>query len=295
MAELRVRVPAKINLHLEVLGRRADGFHELRTLFQSVDLYDEVVAEAAPDGVLELEVEPSGAVDAGADNLVLRAARSLWEAVGARPGARLRLCKGIPVGGGLGGGSADAAASLVLLDRLWRLGLGRARIRQIAAGLGSDVPFFLHGGLALGVGRGEEVYELPDVRELGLLMALPGTVVPTAEVYRALDAQLTWKTFDSNVYAFTAGWMEDLPWSRLRNDLQPVVLDGWPAVAEAMAAMSRCGGLHAAVTGSGSAVFALFADPEAAREAAAAARGPWRLHVGKTLSRHRAGLEIKEG
>ena len=91
MAELRVRVPAKINLHLEVLGRRADGFHELRTLFQSVDLYDEVVAEAAPDGVLELEVEPSGAVDAGADNLVLRAARSLWEAVGARPGARLRL------------------------------------------------------------------------------------------------------------------------------------------------------------------------------------------------------------
>ncbi len=294
MAELRVRVPAKINLHLEVLGRRADGFHELRTLLQSVDLFDEIAAEAAPDGILELEVEPSGAVGADDDNLVLKAARSLWEATGVRPGAHLRLRKGIPVGGGLGGGSADAAAVLVLLDRLWGLGLDKGRLGEVAAALGSDVPFFLHGGLALGTGRGEEVYELPDLGELGLLLALPRVAVSTAEVYRGLDARLTWKTFDSSVYAFTAGRTESLPWRELHNDLQPVVVAGWREVAEALAGLSRCGGLHAAVTGSGSAVFALFADSGTAQKAAAAAAGPWQLHVGRTLRRREARLEVRE-
>ena len=152
---LMVRVPAKINIHLEVVGRRPDGFHELRTLFQSVGLWDTLCGWPAEEGLLELEIEPEGVVGSGPDNLVLRAARALWQETGRRPGARLRLAeKEIPVGGGMGGGSADAAGALMLLNQLWSLGLPTADLRRLAADLGSDVPFFLHGGFALGVGRG---------------------------------------------------------------------------------------------------------------------------------------------
>ena len=124
MSRQAVTAPAKINLHLRILGPRPDGYHQVSTLLQSIDLADEVSAEPAPDGVLELRVEPEGMVTSGEDNLVLRAASLLRERTGAGSGARIRLEKRIPVGAGLGGGSADAAATLVLLDELWHLQLG---------------------------------------------------------------------------------------------------------------------------------------------------------------------------
>jgi len=293
MNALEVRAPAKVNLHLQVLGLRPDGFHEVRTLLQSVDLFDEITAEPAADGVLDLVVEPEGAVGCGEDNLVLRAARRLWQVAGKRPGARLRLRKRIPVGAGLGGGSADAAAALVVLERLWSLGLGPAELQGAAAELGSDVPFFLYGGTALGVGRGEEIYPLPDLPELGVLIVFPGGLVPTAEVYRRLERRLTWEAPEATVYAFAAGLAGPPRWSDLRNDLEATVVDGWPAVAEALDRLGAGGPLHRAVTGAGGAVFGVFDSPEAAELAASEGDGEWQ-HTGATLGRERAALTVKE-
>ena len=203
MTRLAISAPAKINLHLQILGKRADGYHELRTLFQSIDLSDELYASPAADESLELRVEPEGAVTGDEENMVLRAAAALRERSGAVAGASLELHKRIPVAGGLGGGSADAAATLVLLDRLWDLGLEVPDLVDLAACLGSDVPFFLHGGLAVGVGRGEEVYPLPDLESFDLIVATPRLQVPTAEVFERLAPQLTSSGLDATVYALS--------------------------------------------------------------------------------------------
>jgi 4-diphosphocytidyl-2-C-methyl-D-erythritol kinase len=287
MSSLCVSAAAKINLHLQVVGRRPDKYHELRTLFQSIDLWDELWAEPATDGCLALEVEPEGAVDVEG-NLVLHAARELWQRVGSRPGARLRLVKRIPVGAGLGGGSADAAAALVLLDRMWSLGLDSAELHERAAKLGSDVPFFLVGGLALGVGRGEEVIPLPDLAEMGVLVAVPDVEIATPDVYGRLAPSLTWSAPDATVYAFAAGLLEAVPWQDFRNDLQPVVLEGWPKVAEMVCDLRRCDPVHWAVTGSGSAAFAVFRSRDEAVAAAGLLEGRWRVHAGSILTRARA-------
>ncbi len=295
MSRLAIRAPAKINLHLEVLGRRPDGFHELRTLLQSIDLADELFAELAPDNELALSVRPREVAPDGDDNLVMRAARALWQASQRQPGARLELVKRVPAGAGLGGGSADAAAALVLLDRLWRLELGLERLLELAAGIGSDVPFFLLGGLALGVGRGSEVYPLPDLATLGLVLLTPRLAVPTPEVYRRLDAPGEWRPADPTVYAYVAGILGEPPWSRLRNDLEPVVVRDWPEVGEALDRLgSLCETVRCAVTGSGSAVYALFERPGAATAAAESLTGGWRVHVGRTLGRDRARLAVEE-
>ncbi len=291
---LEVAAAAKVNLHLEVLGRRPDGYHEVRTLLQSVDWYDDLEAEAAHEGELNLEVEPDGAAPTGDDNLVLRAARLLWASCGSRPGARLRLVKRIPSGGGLGGGSADAAAALVLLDRLWSLGVPPEVLHSLAAMLGSDVPFFLHGGLALGVGRGDEVYPLPDLREpLHVVIAAPPVEVPTAEVYGRLEQELTWRSREASVYAFTAGLIGEPRWERFRNDLQPVVLGGWEIVANVVHTLRACDPLMTAVTGSGAAAFALFREYAEAARAATAVGGGCRVHLGLTLGRSSALLEVR--
>jgi 4-diphosphocytidyl-2-C-methyl-D-erythritol kinase len=305
-SRVRIAVPAKINLHLQVLGRRDDGFHEVRTLLQSIDLLDHIEVEALDgaeaDGealkeggpAIQLEVSPADAAPSDETNLVIQAARALQEATGCRRGARIRLKKAIPAGAGLGGGSADAAATLVALDRLWGLGLDRLKIHRIAARLGSDVPFFLIGGLALGVGRGEEVYPLPDIPELALLVALPQIHVSTAEVYRRLN-KLTWDPIGFSVYGFSAGLRSGMPWSDQRNDLQPIVLEGWPQLGEVLTALERRYPVRAGVTGSGAALFALFASRREAERAVAEitrteAGNGTRFHIGRTLGRAEATI-----
>lgn len=291
---LGVAAPAKLNLHLEVLGRRPDGYHEVRTLLQSIDWYDHLEAEVAVGGELSLEVEPEGAAPPGDDNLVLRAARLLWDACGSRPGARLRLVKRVPSGGGLGGGSADAAAALVLLDRLWTLGVPPEVLHGLAARLGSDVPFFLHGGLALGVGRGDEVYPLPDLAEpLHVVVAAPPVEILTAEVYGRLGRELTWRPREASVYAFTAGLVGEPRWEEFRNDLQQVVLGGWKVVADVVNTLRACRPLMTAVTGSGAAAFALFRERADAARAATAVAGGCRVHLGVTLGRTSALLGVR--
>lgn len=289
MTALRLDIPAKINLHLEVLGRRPDGYHEVRTLLQSIDLRDRVIVRPAPAGRLALEVEPHGIVVTGDDNLVMRAARRLWEAVDDRPGAHIRLVKRIPVAAGLGGGSADAAATLVLLARLWSLDLDRGRLFDVASSLGSDVPFFLVGGLCVGVGRGDEVTALPDLRTREVVVVVPPVQVPTREVYGRFESRLTWERPEATLTAFVTGLEREPRWSRLRNDLEQVVCAGWPEVAAARDVLTRVEALRAGVTGSGAAAFALLAEPGAAMDVVdeVRARG-WRAETTRTLTRDEA-------
>jgi 4-diphosphocytidyl-2-C-methyl-D-erythritol kinase len=295
MAALRfsVSVPAKINLHLQILGRRWDGFHELRTLFQSIDLFDRIEAEEAPPDEMALEVTPEDAVEAGGGNLVLRAARLLAREAGISNGARLHLDKRIPVGGGLGGGSADAAATLVLLDRLWGCDLDEMGLHRLAAALGSDVPFFLHGGLALGIGRGDEVFPLPDEAELATVVVVPNVRISTAEVYRSHDGQLTSHRQKGNLYAFAAGLRGKLDWRAMANELEEIVVRSWPEVGEGLRVLRSSGSLHASLSGSGAASYAVFDDPVAARRAADKLPADWFVHVGSTLPRRSAGLVVK--
>ncbi len=290
---LSVTVPAKINLHLQILGRRRDGFHELRTLFQSVDLFDRLAATQAPPGETTLEVVPEGAVASDEGNLVLRAARLLADEAGVSAGARLMLNKHIPVGGGLGGGSADAAAALVLLDRLWGCNLDGEGLHRLAAMLGSDVPFFLYGGTALGIGRGDEVFPLPDQAVLAAVVAVPKMRVSTADAYRSFDAELTSNPQKGNLYAFAAGLRGKLDWRAMTNELEEVVVKSWPEVGEGLRILRSGSPLHASLSGSGAAGFAVFGDPAAARRAAEMLPADWFVHVGSTLPRSSARLVVE--
>ena len=178
---MEATAPAKVNLSLEVLGRRPDGYHEIRTVLQTIDLQDRLELEIAPSLVVECD-DPSLTGEA---NLVWKAAAALAEYAGIRPGARVFIRKAIPVGMGLGGGSSDAAAALLALNRLWRLGLGVDELAGIAAGVGSDVTFFLRGGAALASGRGEIVRPLPSLPPLPMTLACPAWPIPdkTRRVY----------------------------------------------------------------------------------------------------------------
>lgn len=170
---VEVLAPAKVNLSLEVLGRRADGYHELMTVFQAIDLCDVLTIEESD--TLSLTVE--GDAPASEENLVLRATRALWARSPGR-GARLHLQKEIPAGAGLGGGSSDAAAALVGLNRLWAAGLGQEELVGIGRELGADVPFFLYGGAALGAGRGDVIEPLPPARGVWFVLSTPPFALP---------------------------------------------------------------------------------------------------------------------
>ncbi|MBI4295160.1 MAG: 4-(cytidine 5'-diphospho)-2-C-methyl-D-erythritol kinase [Chloroflexi bacterium] len=184
---LTVSAYAKVNLTLEVLGKRSDGYHEIRTVLQTIDLHDTLVCQPAQD--IELLSPPLTA--RAEDNLVLRAALMLQQATGCKKGAVLSLTKGIPAAAGMGGGSSDAAAALCVLNRLWGTGLGREALARVAAGLGSDVAFFLYGGTALAEGRGEIITPLPATPDLWLVIVRPPLEVPekTASLYSRLDSR----------------------------------------------------------------------------------------------------------
>jgi 4-diphosphocytidyl-2-C-methyl-D-erythritol kinase len=296
---LTVDAPAKVNLHLRVLGRRGDGYHEIQTLMQTIGLVDELSASPAPPRVLELRVHPEGFLPSGDDNLVVRAAEALRQVAGADVGARLELHKRIPIGAGLGGGSSDAAAALVLLDELWGLRLGPVVLLDLAARLGSDVPFFLTGGFAMATGRGEIVRPLPDLRDYGVIVCAPPIVVSTADVYGSLagGSGLTAKEPDDSVGAFVADLEKTgsaaPPWRDLENDLEAVVTANWPEVGRVVAALGETAPLHAAVTGSGAAAFAVFSDLEGAHKGAEGLKNGCDVYVTSMIGRSRGRPMVK--
>jgi len=262
--------PAKLNLFLHVIGRRPDGYHELQTAFQLIDLADELRFRVRDDPGIRRTAGPE-LVPPGED-LAVRAAQRLQQAAGIRRGADIALTKRIPVGGGLGGGSSDAATTLVALNELWGLGWSPERLGTLALELGADVPVFVRGHSAWAGGVGEQLEPLP-LPERYYAVVFPGVAVSTAAVFQA--PELTRNTPRTTIRAFLeAGG---------RNDCAPVVARRYPAVAEALAWLSRGG--EARLTGTGSCVFAAFADRSSARAALAALPARWSGFVVRGLQR----------
>lgn len=276
-----LRAPAKLNLSLCIGRRRPDGFHDLESLFQAVGLYDELRIEAAPAaaGITLRATDPTLPCDAR--NTVYRAAVALREAHAPGRGARLHLTKRIPSEAGLGGGSSDAAAALIGLNRLWQLGLPVEALLPLAAAVGSDVPFFLHGGCALVRGRGEIVSPLSWVAPGWLVIARPAFGVSTARAYADLAAGRG-DAPHPDCAAVTEPLLEALSRSdtaaaarTLRNDLEAPVTARHPEIEALRQALLAVGALAARMSGSGSAVFGLFSGEDAARTGAARLAGSW--------------------
>ncbi len=268
--------PAKVNLFLHVTGRRNDGYHLLDSLAVFGPATDSL--EAAPAPALTLSVDgPFGAALAGeADNLVLRAARALPQAAEAVPlrGAALRLVKRLPVASGIGGGSADAAAALRLLDRLWGLEFGTERLSGLATALGADVPVCVPSRPARMGGVGGDLSPAPALPECGLLLANPGVALATPAVFRARTGAFSAPATLPERWADAAAMARDL--SHLRNDLEAPAVALCPPVGEVLAALRALPGcLLARMSGSGATCFGLFADAASADRAAALLPATW--------------------
>lgn len=289
MAPLRLKSFAKVNLGLEVLRVRDDGYHELRTLFQTVNLADEL--ELRPRRLAGVEIEcDHPLVPKDESNLAARAALEMLRFARRKTGIRIVLRKRIPVGGGLGGGSSNAAAVLLGLDGLWKLGLGPTGLMPLARRLGADVPFFLFGGTALGVSRGDEVYPLLTQVAAEVVLVTAEVPVSTAAVFRRLDARLTPRENSHSIYRFVSSdFQGQRHFAVLKNELEEAALEEAPVLRDQVKAIRstlvREGALLAALSGSGSTYFGLFTSgPRAARaEAALVARG-FRAIRARTLS-----------
>jgi len=234
--------PAKLNLFLHITGRRADGYHELQTAFQFLDVADALWFEVTSDDGIELECSLPGI--AAGQNLIVRAARCLADHTGCHQGARIRIDKHLPVGGGLGGGSSDAATTLVALNILWELGLDAEELAGLGLQLGADVPVFVHGAAAWAEGVGEKLTPLPELAEPWYLVVYPAVSVPTAEIFS--DPQLTRNSNPLKIPDFLAGAGV--------NHLEAVVVRRYPEVGKALNWLSKI--QPACMTGSGACVFA---------------------------------------
>ena len=287
---LHLRAHAKVNLALEVLGTREDGYHELRTLFQTISLHDDIVLRPRATKEVTILCDHPG-VPTDETNLALRAARDLQRFARVARGVEITLTKRIPVAGGLGGGSSDAAAVLMGLDRMWRLGLGPAGLHPLARRLGADVPYFLIGGTALGLARGDEVYPLWRQLRAEVVIVDGGRPLSTAAVFRRLDASLTPRDGANKIFRFISSDLagHGTAFPILSNDLERPALEEAPDLAARVGLIRgiliREGALMASLSGSGASYFGLFDDPERARKAQSrlVARGLKALR-GRTLS-----------
>lgn len=277
---------AKINWTLRVIGKRSDGFHELFTVFQTVSLCDTI--HFAEFGTLELTCSDEN-VPTDERNLIVKAAKALLRSAGIDKGARIHLEKHIPSPGGLGGGSSNAAVALIGLCRLWDLTLRESELHEIAVSLGSDVPFFLCGGTALGTGRGELIEALADAHEANMLIVTPNIAVSTPEAFARLKAStLTSGELESTltVCRNEVGNF-DPRHSVLINDFSGTVFSAFPEIKRVKDTLLELGAVTAALSGSGASVFAIF-DKKETRQAAEKAldhESTWRKFAVSTISR----------
>ena len=286
MIATTVRAHAKINLDLRVLGMRADGFHELRTVFQAISLHDTLTCVARP-GPFAIECATAG-VPLDHTNLIWRAADVLSRALRRTApvcDVAIRLEKRIPLQAGLGGGSADAAAALVGLARLWRVPVRLTQLTDLAATIGADVPFFLSGGTALGLGRGDEIYPLADMPRHWIVLLIPGFGVSTSDAYGWWDRERDHSRSTPREPQHVPG-----PWpsraAQMINDLEAPIARHHPEIDQMKAALRRAGARAAARSGSGSTVFGLF---QRRRDAVAAVDrltgAGWRVLLTESLGR----------
>jgi len=265
--KIKTLARAKINLTLEVLGKRPDGYHEVAMVMQSIELHDYLEFSTAPSGI-EFKVRGDGA-PAGEDNLVYRAAELLRSYKGLSQGANILLEKNIPVAAGLAGGSADAAATLIALNKLWGTELSLPELMELGARLGSDIPFCLLGGTALVKGRGEKVQPLPACPDMGLVLVKPPQELSTARVYQAFDQEEP--TFKPEHSELVKGLINKDPQaicSHLGNMLEPAAIKMLPGIAEIKEKLRLAGAMGVLMSGSGPTVYGLTPDLATAREVA---------------------------
>lgn len=272
----RYPAPAKLNLFLHVVGRRGDGYHLLQTVFRFLDYGDELGFRVRDDAVIRRTTQLAGVPEDS--DLCVRAARLLQQQTGCRLGADIELVKRLPLGGGLGGGSSDAATTLIALNHLWKTGLSREQLQGLGLRLGADVPVFVFGRSAFAEGVGERLQALV-LEPAWYLVLVPEAAVSTAEIFSA--AELTRNTNAITIAAFSAGPGH---LSSCRNDLEPVVVRRYPQVAQTLDWLRRYG--DARMTGSGACVFCAFgSEAQAARVLSELPEG-MRGFVARGLDRH---------
>lgn len=250
---MRIKSFAKINLGLEVLGKREDGFHEIRTLFQSIDFFDVLDFREIPENKIVLRGTDKH-ISWGEDNLIYRAALILKERAGLSRGIEIHVKKNIPAGGGLGGGSSNAAVTLYTLNRLWNIGFKQEELSRMGSSLGSDVSYFLRGGLCLGTGRGDQIHAKEDLPWCSCLLLLPDIFISTAEIYQKFGISLTSKGKVSKISRF----LDNRNICELENDLEEAVFTLYPQIKARKNLINSLGAGLSAVSGTGAAVFGLF-------------------------------------
>lgn len=289
--KFRLKSPAKINLLLKITGVRKDGYHIIATLFQMVELADTLTFSPEPSG--KVRVICKGLRIPEKQNLVYRAAMQLWTPE--CQGVRIEIKKEIPNGAGLGGGSSNAATALMALNRIWKRGFNNAKLRALGAKLGADVPFFLFSPRAWATGIGDKLTRLPPAAGFHILLIKPRLKLSTKMVYGEFDAQLTapLKSFKLNPSLKKDGILLEDTVRFIENDLEKTVLSKFPVIGIIKREMARFGGKGVCLTGSGSAVYALFDNPSDARKACRAVSArPWwcRVTRPRTDMQHAAGL-----
>jgi 4-diphosphocytidyl-2-C-methyl-D-erythritol kinase len=280
-AETRWPAPAKLNLFLHVTGRRADGYHELQTVFQLIDLCDTIAIRVTADGLIERPTGPVG-VDPEAD-LTVRAAKALQAATGCGSGASIRISKRIPLGGGLGGGSSNAATVLVALNQLWHCGLSLEELAGLGLPLGADVPVFVRGSSAWAEGVGERLVRV-ELPERWYVVIHPGVSVPTRDVFQSPELTrnspiITIRAFFEEQGTTAAGVPSGCG---TRNDCEPVVRARYPEVADALSWLGNFA--PARLTGTGSCIFAAFGSASEAERVAGRVPDQWRAFVARGLN-----------
>lgn len=287
---MKIRSYAKINLGLEILRKREDGYHEIKTLFQSIDFYDVLeLSNLHTEGILLKGNDPSVCWDK--NNLIHKAVALLRERCGLSRGVAIHVDKRIPPGRGLGGGSSNAAMTLYALNKMWELGLNKKELMTLGQELGADVPFFLEGGLCLGEARGDIVTPLPDIKPLSCVLAWPPFPIPTASVYQRFCFSLTSNSKESKMMKL----LEQKQFGLLENDLEETVFALYPQLRVIKSLFQSQGSEASLVSGAGSSVFGLFLDVERARQVSKKLGKDFSARIVQTLTRERYWKTLEVG
>lgn len=278
---------AKINWDLRVLGKRDDGFHELFTIFQTISLYDEISFAESDELILTCD---NLKIPVDENNLIIKTAKSLQNKFDVNKGAKIHLEKKIPAPGGLGGGSSNAAVAMLGLMKLWNLKISFEKLVEIAAEIGSDVPFFLYGGTSIGIGRGTEIEPIEDVTEKYVLLITPEIDVPTKDAFKLLNAPYLTKENSKRILKLCRNEAEklDLRQKTLKNDFESAVFKLEPEIELIKNKLIELGAVQAILSGSGASVFAIF-DTQETRQATQKAlveNTNWRMFAVATISRN---------
>jgi len=279
---MRIKSFAKVNLGLEILGKREDGYHEIRTLFQTINIFDILNIEKIPEDTILLQGDDP-LIPWNQENLIYRAAFLLKESMGISEGVKIQVQKKIPHGKGLGGGSSNAAMTLFALNKLWALGLSKANLMELGVTLGSDVPYFFEGGLCMGKGRGDIITPVQDLPSFICILCFPPFPVMTADIYSRISATLTSEDKDSKIIRF----FREKELGILENSLEETVFRIYPQLRNTKRRFRDLGAILTLVSGTGSVVFGVFFDREKAERALRILRRRESAVIVETISRER--------